>query len=217
MLRLVPKILISMAAVSCVGCLGGGPSRIKPPKLDPDYSADRAMELYDTNKDGLIAGDELDGCPAFKRTMEEIPGSGGKTRGDLDTNGDGAISRDEIADRIRFFVKSNLGVMKGLGCMFVYKGRGLAGTKVTFEPEPFMADYIEAATGVTDANGAVTLNRQANPLGGVTVGFYKIRLSKPSSSGKETLPAKLNTETTIGQEIVTGSMDLAYGLRYDLK
>ena len=211
-----PEIALSvLLVVLCAGCFG--PPRIKPPDLDPEASAKQAMELYDTDKDGLIAGAELDQCPAFKRGMEEIPNSGGQRRSDMDSDQDGAISEQEIADRIQFFVDSKLGVMKGMGCRFTYKGRPLRGATITFEPEPFVADYIEAATGKTDANGACSLNRENSPLGGVTVGFYKIIVSKLSKSGKETLPAKYNTETTLGQEIVTGALDLSFGLTYQLK
>ncbi len=199
----------------CAGCFG--PPRIKGPDLDPKASAAQAMELYDTDKDGLIAGAELDACPAFKRGLEEIPNSGGQKRSDIDSDGDGALSEAEIADRIQYFVDSKLGVMKGLGCRFTYKGRPLAGATITFEPEPFMADYIEPAVGETDVAGACSLNRQNNPLGGITVGFYKIIVSRPNRSGKETMPEKYNTETTLGQEIVTGAMDLSYGLNYELK
>ena len=106
-----------------------------------------------------------------------------------------------------------LGVMKGLGCRFAYKGRPLAGATITFEPEPFMADYIQPAVGETDVAGACSLNRQNDPLGGITVGFYKRRVSRPYRSGKETMPEKYNTETTLGQEIVTGAMGLVLRVR----
>lgn len=201
--------------VATTGCFG--PPRIKGPDLDPQASAAQAMELYDTDKDGRIAGVELDACPAFKRALEEVPNSGGMKRSDIDVDGDGALSEDEIADRIQSFVDSKMGVMKGLGCRFIYKGRPLAGATITFDPEPFIADYIEPAVGISDANGACTLNRENDALGGVTVGFYKIRVSRPNRSGKETIPERFNAETTLGQEIAGTSMDLSYGLMYEMK
>jgi hypothetical protein len=52
---------------------------------------------------------------------------------------------------------------------------------------------------------------------GLALGLYRIRVSK-MVDGKETIPARYNTETTLGQEV---SMDdpavASQRVRYDLK
>jgi hypothetical protein len=38
-------------------------------------------------------------------------------------------------------------------------------------------------------------------LPGVPYGFYRIQVSRKDAEGKETIPARYNSETTLGQEV----------------
>jgi hypothetical protein len=184
---------------------------VAAPKLDPGQSAAEAIRLYDENGDGEIGGEELTKCPSLmdKKTNEALA--------QIDKDGNGAVSEEEIADRIRFFTETKLG-STSLACQFRWRGQPLQGATVTFVPEPFMKDFIQPASGSTGINGMASLSRgEGIDNSGITVGFYKIEVSKQDASGKELLPAKYNTETTLGQEVTLGSQEVAMGLFYDLR
>ena len=84
-----------------------------------------------------------------------------------------------------------------------------------FVPEVFMSDMVEPASGVTNKVGLVLASGEITE--GMTEGFYRIEVSRKSSSGKETLPKKYNEETTLGLEVDSASEQISLGLRIDLK
>jgi hypothetical protein len=102
-------------------------------------------------------------------------------------------------------------------------GQPLAGAQVLFEPEAFLGDEIKKATGTTNQFGdvapVIAKEDRANPTlpGGVHFGLYKVRISK-QAGGKETIPARYNSETTIGQEVSYDDPGLGFkGITYALK
>ena len=75
----------------------------------------------------------------------------------------------------------------------------MGGVNVELDPEPFMLGAIKPAKGLTGSNGIATLRtEEATP--GVQMGFYRVRITSPS----EALPAKYNTETTLGRLVGSG-------------
>ena len=57
----------------------------------PDASApSKAMEMYDTNKDGFLDAKELEQVPGLKAALKQV-----------DTDHDGKVSQQEIASRIK--------------------------------------------------------------------------------------------------------------------
>jgi hypothetical protein len=190
------KKSLTLSLVTLLAALGcsSGPSAVEPPDIDAGDAASQAMELYDKDGDGAIAGSELDAVPAFKASMKN-----------LDKSGDGSVQEDEIAARIESWQNSGDGIV-ALAWSVTLDGRPVEGAKITFEPEPFLGDQIKAAEGETSPVGMSTVsipkaNRPApDSPPGVQLGFYKIRVSK-QAGGKETIPARYNTETTLGQEV----------------
>jgi hypothetical protein len=85
-------------------------------------------------------------------------------------------------------------------------GRPLTDAKVLFEPESFLGDQVQAAEGETAAAGttSVSIPKANRPTPdtppGLQLGFYRVRISK-EVGGKETIPARYNSETTLGQEV----------------
>ncbi|WP_197528479.1 hypothetical protein [Aeoliella mucimassa] len=151
------------------------------------------MELYDSDGSGSLEAAELDKASGIKAAMTQ-----------LDKDGDGAVSKSEISSRVSEWTSSKLG-LSSLRCRVSQNGRPLSDATVTFEPEPIFDGAIKAGSAVTDANGIANPSLPEadlpNPLfGGLRVGFYKVKISKVVN-GKETIPAKYNTETTLGQEI----------------
>jgi hypothetical protein len=192
------------------GC-SGGPSRVQPPSISASGASAQAMEDYDTDGDGFIAGSELDAAVGIKAAMATI-----------DADKDGKATADEIADRIKAWQATRYGIMP-LGMTFTLNGRPLDGATITFEPEPFLGDDIKAAVGETTLGGSAMPSVPADQRptndtpAGLALGLYRVHVSK-KVNGQETIPARYNTETTLGQEI---SMDdpavASQKVRFDLK
>ena len=194
-------MLLAWGACLC-GCFGG-PDRVKAPKWDPKSAAQGALDLYDKNGDGYLAADELAACPALGKSLPLI-----------DADPDGRLSADEIAARIERYQKGRIGRMT-VACMVLMGGQGVPGATVTFEPEPFLADVIQPAQGVTNNIGQARLAMEGSSPPTMTEGLYKVRISR-SSGGRETIPARYNSQTTLGQEIALELPELSTGIRFDV-
>ena len=79
-------------------------------------------------------------------------------------------------------------------------GAPVTDAQVVVEPEPFLQRVPTPASGVTDARGEISLAGQDARFPGLYCGMYRVRVSK-QQQGKETIPARYNTETTLGFEI----------------
>ena len=184
---------MALVAVLLSSC-AGGPDAVRPPSINAHAAADQALEMYDTNHDGFLAGDELNRVPGLKSAMAT-----------LDTDHDEKVSAGEIEERIRTWQGSQIGVARVL-CSVTMDGHPLAEATVTFEPESFLGDEIQAGSGVTDALGVAypRIPKEKRPVPdmppGLQLGFYRVRVSK-TVNGQETIPAIYNTETTLGQQI----------------
>ena len=86
---------------------------------------------------------------------------------------------------------------------------------VTFEPEAFMGNLLEVASGETNGAGMAVIGID-DELGNVQPGFYKVRISRMSKSGKEQIKKKFNEETVLGQEVTSGSIQLSQGITYSI-
>lgn len=194
-------LLLALLAVQ-VGCLGR-PKRIYPPSIDAEDAAAEAMAAYDANKDGKIAGEELDKCASLKAGLAEI-----------DKNSDGAITEEEIAGRIRVWQETKIG-RTSFTCSVRRNGTPLADAEVKLVPEKFLGGDVIPATGKTDKRGSAMLSvpttgRQDYP--GVQLGFYRVEITKGSE-----VPAKYNAETTLGVEVGPDPTLRRNNTKFDLK
>ncbi len=187
------RIILALALASIASCHYGPPA-VKQPSINASRAGELAMEEYDKNNDGKVAGDELDNAPALKAAQPR-----------LDTNGDGAVSAEEVTARVNAWKAMQTG-MTVAACHVTMNGQPLAGAKVTLEPEAFLGDEIKAAFGTTDQFGGTSLSipkdQRPDPKlpGGAHFGLYKVRISK-IVNGQETIPARYNTDTILGQEV----------------
>ncbi len=199
--------LIGFAVILAVGgCWDSGADRIVPPGINAKAAGSAAMEQYDTNKDGKVAGGELDKAPSLKAAIDN-----------LDTNGDGAVSAEEITARIEVWQDSRVGIFP-IDCTVYYKGRPLPGATVTLEPEKFLGDAVKTSTGVSDENGTVILSVELDPSNpnippGVHPGLYLVRITKDGMD----IPAKYNIETIFGEEIAQGSRVMEEPMEFRMK
>jgi hypothetical protein len=194
-------VVVLLGTLLSAGCTGR-PGRIYPPDVSASAGS-AAMKQYDTDGDGKVAGEELDKAPSLKSAIEN-----------LDTNGDGAVSGSEVTERIAAWKESKLGRMS-LSVTVQKGGEPLEGTKVVFEPEKFLGPDYVAATGVTDEFGIATLSipvTDRDDPEGVPPGLYLVRITHPT----EEIPAKYNTETTLGEEASLDAIALQIGVTYDV-
>lgn len=187
--------------VFAIGC-GRVPSPVKAPRIDARQAAAEAMRLYDADRSGLLEGDELDKASGLKACMAT-----------LDTNEDSKVSADEIESRIRSWQASEVGIAS-IMCQIDLDGQPLPDAKIVLEPEPFLGTEVQAAEGTTNFEGLVVpmipAERRPTPdtPDGVHLGFYKIRISKVVD-GRESIPDRYNTETTLGQQIANDDPAMA--------
>jgi hypothetical protein len=84
-------------------------------------------------------------------------------------------------------------------------GQPISDAEVTFVPEQFLGDALRPAMGKTDSSGMTGMQISPEPdEAGVQLGFYRIQVSKKGPNGKETIPAKYNTESESGVEVYPG-------------
>lgn len=187
------RIVVVAAAVAAAGC-SRGPARVGQPKIDPAGAGAKALEAYDTNRDGSIAGKELDASPALKAALPRF-----------DTNQDGGISAAEIAERVKAWKAMTTG-LASIRCQVTLDGKPLPGAKVTLTPEPFLGDQVKPAAGETNQFGDVgpTVSQADKPdptlPGGVHFGLYTVGISKPVG-GEESLPKRYHSPSTLGLEV----------------
>jgi hypothetical protein len=147
------------------------------------------MAEYDTNKDGYLDAKELEQCPALQDTLKR-----------LHKESDGRLSADDIVQELNRIVDSNIGLMT-VACHLTLNGMPLSGAHVTFVPEKFLGTAVKPAAGTSDESGKVPLQVEGMDLPGVQPGLYRITVSKKDTQGRETIPARYNTQTTLGHEI----------------
>ncbi len=200
--------------VACVGLLAGWgcsqrPSRIHPPPIDASAAGRLAIEQYDTNGDGLIGGDELDKAPSLKASMKN-----------LDKNTDKKVSAEEITARIEKWQDEKVG-KTSLMVTVTSRGQPLPGATVRFVPEKFLGDEVQAAEGKTDSGGFADLSVPLDPndpkdVRGVHCGLFRVEISK-KVGGKETIPARYNTQTIFGQEVSNDAAGIQEGIKFNLQ
>jgi len=189
--RILGFIACAVASSSFAGC--GSPSSGPPPvraasTYDVDAIVSSAFKQYDSNSNGTIESGELAACPSLKHFA-------GKK---------GAISKDDLKTRVTSYgQKGSDSAVVNVGAVIKLAGKPLENATVTLTPEAFMGSGFEPVSGTTDSAGFVEFRSASGA--GIAAGFYTFSFSKKDSSGKETLPAKLNSASKEGREISNGS------------
>jgi len=181
-LRLLSLLLLPLLGWGCG-------QRIGAPRLNVSSISERALNEYDTNKDGFLDTKELERCPGLKSCL---------TRFDHDK--DGRLSKTELEEGLAEFTVSGAGLTEVL-CKVTFDGKPLAGASVTLEPEAFMGDSIKSAKGTTDEQGTARMQADGSSVPGCNLGIYRVRISLTNDKGQEGLPARYNTETQLGIEV----------------
>jgi hypothetical protein len=175
-------LLVGLGLLGPAGC--GGPSRIPPPSIASD-APKKAIELYDTDKNGSLEAQELEKSPGLRAAFPRSS----------------KVTEQDIADLLAKWTKAN-----GRDVCLVtvmHNHRPLADAAVTLVPESFLGSEIKTATGKTDQRGRTVPTVPAyadegNP--GVAQGFYRVEITKAG----ENIPAKYNTATILGGVVPEG-------------
>ncbi|MGL4514884.1 MAG: hypothetical protein ACRCT8_17495 [Lacipirellulaceae bacterium] len=184
----------SVLALATVAGCSGRPAAIRPVSIDAYDASQAALEAYDKNGDAKLDDAELVAVPAVLRY-----------KGHYDKDGDGAVSGDEIRERLDAWADQGMG-FRQLTAVVTLDGKPLAGADVLLEPEPFLGEGVKPAKGTTDADGVVNLSMDRAdmppqlaklPVSGVTGGTFKVRVTHATKK----LPAKFNTATVFGEEV----------------
>ena len=132
-----------------------------------------------------------------------------------DTDGDKALTAGEISARITKWFDSGTTMMDA-SPLVALDGRPLVGAEVVFEPEAFLGEGFKTCRGTTDESGRAMMSAAEASHPGAYVGLYKVRISK-MEGGKETLPARYNTESNLGLEVAEDVEDLHLLLQIQLR
>lgn len=187
------RAICGVSLLMLSGCLGSPPAPDMP-SFDADGSAEAAITQYDANQDGKLDAKEMEKSAALSAAAAE-----------LDTTGDKALDSAELTARMQSYVEGGV-ARKMFSAQVLFDGVPLAGAEVKFVPEDFMLGAIKEGVGITDAGGTVTITEPNVDPPGISVGFYRIVVSKKDAAGKETLPAKFNAATTLGMEVPAFTM-----------
>jgi hypothetical protein len=164
--------------------------------VNPDDAATAALEQFDTNGDAALAQDEWNKSPVLASVAEQY-----------DTSGDRTLSAEEIAEGIRGWQQGPVGV-RVVPFKISYNGRPLSGAKVSLLPAEFLGGAVKPASGESGQLGTGKLrlapedlpkNAPKMPL--MQPGLYRVEITHPSVK----IPAKYNTQTTLGIEISGGN------------
>jgi len=188
--RVRGRTLSAILGICAVAGCSRFPAPPERPDLSPSNAALKAVAQYDANNDGKLSGDELKKCPALAVAFKRI-----------DSDGDGALGADEIAARIKSWADSGT-IMTGGTVVVTLDAKPLEGATVTFEPEPFLGPAFKTCSATTDSGGYAFITGQDEAFAGIYLGFYRVKISK-QLGGKETLPARYNTQSELGYEVAT--------------
>lgn len=194
-------VCLALGTITWAGC-SGGTTTVAIPSFDPEGSAEKAMELYDTDGDGALSDSELDAAPGIKAAIRN-----------LDSDSDGKVSSEEIAARIRAWEEQKIGLIS-ISCELYMDGQPLDGATITFEPESILGDVVKSAVGKTGLTGTFRpkIPKEQRPTPdsppGLQAGLYRVKVSK-MQGGKETIPARYNSETILGQQIAKDDFAVA--------
>jgi hypothetical protein len=190
--QLIGLLLIGMTVSVFVSGCSQRPGAVYAPDVDADAAAERAMSLYDADKNGELDKKELESCPGILNAILVYDGDNNQQ-----------VNVDEIAKRVAAWKEAGP-AMVSVDCRVTLDGQPLEGATVRFVPEPYLEGPIRPASGVTETNGlaAISLVPEDMPsdlrrVRAMNAGTYRVEITHPTV----TIPEKYNTRTTLGREV----------------
>lgn len=208
-LRCAPSVwpfvaLACVALLPLAGC-SQSPRGVDPPYVDPDGASTSAMAKYDADGTGQIEGVELDKAVALKAALAK-----------LDQNIDGKVTAQEIANRIKGWRDSKVGVTS-VSCRVQIDGKPVQGVVITLLPETFLGNEIKASSGKSGSQGFATLcvddpAIRSRGISGAHCGFYVVQIDGPG------VPAQyVDSNSPLGVEVAQDADWMQSGLVFKLR
>lgn len=196
------RICLLISAIAALGC-SNAPDRFEAPSVDVEAASVEAMKLYDANGDGALDKEELVKAPGILARIEAY-----------DLNRNEKVEAAEIKTQLSRLLNRTGGTQ--LSALVLYKGRPMQGATIVMEPEPYLGGQIQKAEAVSDGAGVAELAippeytpEHLRRLKTVHYGTFKVRITHPTIS----LPAKYNSETTLGYETEPGKPTVTFNLQ----
>lgn len=182
----------------CCGC-DSPPSRVEQVNVDPHAVAAKLIEAGDKDKNGKLSAEELKDVP-YVAVMANS----------YDKDRDHQVTADEISERLTAVVFDPRKAMSPGECIVMRKGSPFGGALVKLTPAPGLVDLLPNANGKTDSTGIARLKMEdehrpknvPHVTGLIRPGLYRVEVTHPSIS----VPARYNTETTLGAEVSEASL-----------
>jgi hypothetical protein len=153
------------------------------------------MSQLDKNANGALESAELIASPGLQAGLDRF-----------DRDSSGSISAQEIEDRVQYY-KERLGNLTTYFIELKLDGTPLPEAEVQLVPDAWLGT-LPTVTGKSDEHGTVVFRMPEADESGVHPGVYRLVVSKKDVSGNETLPAKYNTQTILGQEVAPDRREL---------
>ena len=115
---------------------------------------------------------------------------------DAEGDKDGKLSRDEIYQRVKLYADTGVG-LKAFAAHVTLNGRPLVGATVRLVPEPFLGGAVEPNETVSKDGGQVSFKAEGINMSVAKVGMYRVEITSPDVE----IPAEYNSKTTLGLEI----------------
>jgi hypothetical protein len=184
--RLVKRLGYPGVVVLAVsGCGQGRPARVIAPAIDVDAVTAAVFTAADADGNARLENGELATVPGIATAAVA-----------LDTDGDEAVSRQELAQWLDEVSRSKVAITT-FETVVRHRGRPLAGVLVKLVPEPFMGGEIKAAEGTTDADGLARVTIPGGRYPGVNCGVYRVEITGKGNDGRP-LPARYSSTSTLG-------------------
>jgi hypothetical protein len=188
------------------GCGSKSPQRVDLPRI-PTNAGQRAVAQFDQQRTGHLSEADLARCPSIKSVADV-----------LDPQHTGTITAEMINERIRGYRERGIARLVAV-FKVLHDGRPLTGATVKLVPEEFLGGNMLTGSGTTNYAGEAlpgvgspgSLEPPSMPCG-----FYRVEITKPG----ESIPARYNTDTTLGVEISSllrpgeSSASYKFDLRY---
>lgn len=200
------RLAIGCAVLLLLPACDRPPSAVEPPDIDAGAVAAAFLSELDRDGDRFVSRTEAESCPAVTNRFDAY-----------DTDRDQRINSDEMQTAVTSWTSDHIGVMR-VGCMVTFNGQPLGGATVLLEPEGVLADALAPAQGVTNKHGQCSLSIDPASLPasqqrvrGVQPGLYRVRITHDTIA----IPARYNTNTTLGQEVSSAGVAPA-GVTFNL-
>lgn len=164
-----------MGLLLVVGCTAG-PAAPETPEYDPAAFAEGLIERADKDSSGGLSRQEAEGA---------APGiAAGWARYDRD--GDGNVSREELAARVQEWLDDGSG-LASIFCVVRLNGQPVGDVTVKMVPDDALGGVVKAAEAVSAADRPCSFNipedqkpAELRGLSGLQYGLYTVEVSHPT-------------------------------------